>query len=331
MSPEKLFERLTSAQTIALRPTVERPAPGELPLDVVDEWEASGPEGNPVRVRTIFLRGSECRFHCVMCDLWQFTHLVPPSPGAIAAQVDAGGLQRSPPAPDQPAPTWIKLYNASSFFDSKNVPTDDLPVIAQRVSRFDRVIVENHPRTMPWQRVNEFQRRLGGQLEIAMGLETIEPYVLARLNKQMTADDFADAARACRRRQIDVRAFVLLRPPWLDEQTAVDWCRRSIDFAIEHGARHVSVIPTRGGNGAMEWLRKQGEFEPPLASSLERVLSEFRLHPACVVTADLWNWDKLRGTCPKCHAARRARLERINLMRSQEPILTCEACNVRGA
>ena len=36
---------------------------------------------------------------------------------------------------------------------------------------------------------------LRGQLEVALGLETVHPEVLARLNKQMTLDDFARAVR----------------------------------------------------------------------------------------------------------------------------------------
>lgn len=326
-SVSKSSERLTTEQIVALRPPIARPEPSSLPLDVVDEWEPSGLGTPPARVRTIFLRGSECRFHCVMCDLWRFTLAAPAAPGAIAQQVrHALSVPGQTPGGPTP-PTWIKLYNASSFFDAKNVPEPELPLIAQHLQRYQRVIIENHPRLLPWPIVDTFRQQLSGRLEIAMGLETVEPSVLRRLNKQMTVDDFAEAARACRARDVDVRAFVLLRPPWLDERSALDWCRRSIEFAIQHAARHVSVIPTRGGNGALEWLRSRGEFEPPQAASLEQILDAYRLQPECVVTVDLWDWDRLRGTCPRCTHARRARLERINVQRCAEPPIECEDCH----
>jgi uncharacterized Fe-S cluster-containing MiaB family protein len=148
------------------------------------------------------------------------------------------------------------------------------------------------------------------------------------LNKRITLDDFAQAACGLQERDIDVRAFVLLRPPWTEEQAAIDWCRRTIEFAIEHGARHVTVIPVRGGNGALEQLAAQGEFEPPMADSLEQIAREFLAHPGCLVTVDLWDWHKLRGTCGACSELRRLRLERMNVTRIEEPTVQCEVCNV---
>jgi len=341
-----IAEQLTSEQIVSLRPTVERPSPGPTPLDVLDEWEASNPTGNPVRVRTIFLRGSECRYHCVMCDLWKYTHPTATEPGHIAQQVasgvhakasHAGSLDTRREAADEstgrtddafPAAQWVKLYNASSFFDTKNILAADLPSIAESVGQFQRVIVENHPRLLPWPTVLDFQSRLSGQLEIAMGLESIHPQVLPRLNKQMTPQHFANAARRCQEHGIDVRAFVLLRPPWMDEAESTDWCQRSIDFALENGVRHVSVIATRRGNGALEWLQQRGQFQTPLASSLEHIAHRYVDHPSGVIAVDLWDWNQLRGTCPLCQDARRLHLCDINLRRIDHARIVCEACNV---
>ncbi|MGN6547284.1 MAG: radical SAM protein [Aureliella sp.] len=320
-------DELSSDKIVRLRPPVDRPAPGLSPLDVQDEWEASSAEGRAALVRTIFLRGSECRFRCVMCDLWRYTHEGTTPAGAIAAQVRQGlDYATSDPSSDQ-RPQWLKLYNASSFFDPLNVPAADLPQIAALVRGMQRVIVENHPRILPWPAIEDFQERLSGQLEIALGLETVDPVVLKKLNKRITIDDFATAARGLRQRKIDLRAFVLLRPPWTEEAAALEWCRRSIEFAIEHGARHVTVIPVRGGNGALEWLAAQGEFEPPQAESLEKIVQEFIADQRCVVTADLWDWNKLRGTCPQCSEPRRLRLERMNLTRRNEPPIPCQLCH----
>ena len=65
-----------------------------------------------------------------------------------------------------------------------------------------------------------------------MGLETAHPEVLRRLNKGMTLDDFSRAADFLRRNGIGVRAFLLLRPPYLDEAEGVEWAKRSLRLRL---------------------------------------------------------------------------------------------------
>jgi archaeosine synthase beta-subunit len=327
MPQEPTAERFDTQLILRLRPVHIRPEPSVELLGANDEWEASKPSGFPVRVRTLFLRGSECRFHCAMCDLWRYTYVQNTPPGAIPEQVRQGLADLASAASDNLQPVWLKLYNASSFFDSKNVPAQDLPAVAALVEKFERVIVENHPRLLAKQTVRAFSNGLKGRLEVAMGLETVEPSVLARLNKQMTLDDFQRAVETCLEIDSDVRAFVLLCPPWLEETAASEWCQRSIDFAIRCGVRHIAIIPVRGGNGALEWLAQHGHFALPKARTLETILQANLQHASSVVTADVWDWHQLRGVCGRCSLPRRTRIEQMNLYRQPLPAIECEACN----
>ncbi len=309
------------------RPKLARPIPGGALLGQQDEWEArSAMDHSPVRVRTLFLRGAECRFHCTMCDLWQYTHVQSTRVGDIPEQLRQG---LSDVASTEPQPTWLKLYNASSFFDNRNVPTEDLPNVASQVRLMQRVIVENHPRLLSSAALDSFRSQIApAQLEVAMGLETVHVEVLRKLNKQMTVDDFQSAIDLCRRSSVDTRAFVLLQTPWLDHEAALHWCQATIDAARSMGVRHISVIPVRSGNGAMERLIKSGEFTPPTALMLEKILTENISDQASLVTVDLWDWDKLRGTCPNCSASRRTRLAAMNVNRQPLPAIECEHCDV---
>ena len=238
------------------------------------------------------LAGAECPFTCTMCDLWRHTLDAPTPDGATAAQV-AAVVDAVPAAP------WIKLYNASNFFDSRAVPDADLPVIARLVADRQRVIVENHP-ALCQPKVARFARLLVGRLEVAMGLETIHPEILPWLGKRMTAADFAAAADRLRGWDVDVRAFVLLGLPDLDADAAAEWCLRSLMFAAESGARHVSIVPTRLGNGTFDRLAAAGRFEVPRAGLVERVAVAALAAPPCVVTVDLWDFERLPGHCPAC-------------------------------
>ena len=147
---------------------------------VEDECSASG---EIVPVATVFLTNRECPWRCLMCDLWKNTLTSPVPPGAIPNQITYV-LERLPSA------RQIKLYNSGSFFDIQAIPHEDYPAIAALVHSFDRTIVECHP-ALIGRRCLDLQYLLPNQLEIAMGLETVHPQVLDRLNKRMTLDQFA--------------------------------------------------------------------------------------------------------------------------------------------
>lgn len=306
--------RLDTQDILALRPEMGRPKPGLDALNVLEEQEASNAFGNVKNVLTVMLRGAECQFHCLMCDLWKHTHLEATPAGAIAAQVRSA--LRTSLRTD-----WIKLYNASNFFAPINVPQQDLDTLPSLLNGFERVIVENHPKLLG-PRIEAFRSALHGRLEVAMGLETIHPEILPRLNKRMLSEDFRRACEWLTARDIDARTFILLRPPGLSEREGIEWCCKSIEFAIDCGARHVSVIPVRAGNGSIEHLQQLGHFQSPLASSLEAVAQHFAGDSRCVFSMDLWDWPRLRGTCARCSESRQTQLHHFNL--TQRPFLRSE-------
>ncbi|MEM8734019.1 MAG: radical SAM protein [Planctomycetota bacterium] len=321
--------KLTTEEIVQLRPNVVRPKPGPQPLSVFCEKEAAGNGVYAADCMTVLLRGSECAFRCLMCDLWKSTHLGRTPEGAIPAQIRSALANQQRPV-DATEASWIKLYNASNFFAPVNVPSADLVEIADLVSSFDRVIVENHPRLVS-ERVKQFSDRLDGQLEVAMGLETVHPEVLETLNKGMDLRDYKNACDRLADWGIDRRVFVLLRPPGMSESEGLSWCRQSVEFAFEKcGARHVSVIPVRAGNGAIEHLQQIGAFEPPSVRSAETILEEYLHDPRGIVTLDTWEWSHLRDQCARCENSRRERIDAMNLVRSQIalPPMSCDC--VRG-
>jgi radical SAM enzyme (TIGR01210 family) len=264
------------------------------------------PDANGVlqKVNTIFLTGKECSFKCLMCDLWKNTLTGPTPEGAILKQIDYA-LATLPKA------DVIKLYNGSNFFDQKAVPPADYPGIIERLRPYSRVIVENHPK-LCGEASLEFNDRLNGVLEIAMGLETIHPDVLPRLNKQMTAEDFKQAAAFLTKHKIDVRAFILLNPPYLtNREENIQWTFNTVQFAFESGAGCCSIIPTRQGNGIMELLYEQGHYIPPSLDMLEEAFeNSLRLQQGRVFV-DTWDIGFL-SNCPICFEARKRRLETMN-------------------
>lgn len=276
--------------------------------NVEEEPSASGV---PEKGVTVFITNRECPWRCLMCDLWRHALETTVPPGAVPAQV-ADALAAAAAADDPAGWRWTKLYNAGSFFDRGAIPAADLPAIAALCRPFGRVVVECHP-SLVGPRVTAFRALLhpGCRLEVAMGLETAHPAVLERLNKRVTLDGFARATAWLKAEGCDVRAFVLVRPPFMDEDEALEWAVRSTAFAFDAGVDTVALIPVRGGNGSLEALAAAGQFSPPSIATLETALARGLALRRGRVLVDPWDLGRLVSAAPDGGAIA-ARILRLN-------------------
>lgn len=253
------------------------------PSMVLDELEPSG-KGGLVQTTTVFLTGSRCPVGCRMCDLHLGTLPGPTPAGAIPEQIDVAFADRSRRG-------WLKLYNHGNFFDRKSIPPEDYEAIAARCQGFSRLVVENHP-SFGASRLEAFRDLLTVPLEVAVGLETVQPRWLKRLAKQMTRDQFDRYARWLADLGVDLRVFLIVGVPGINVAEALRWTRLSVRHAIAAGARHISLIPARFGSGWSGW----GEQLPCLTTSHLAELQRTALADAAladadrrvIVTIDLW-------------------------------------------
>ncbi len=297
----------------------------------LDPWRPNGffvePEcaadGFVVDVATVLLTNRECPWRCVMCDLWKNTLEESVPPGAIPEQIQYA-LDRLPVAQQ------IKLYNSGSFFDRRAIPNEDFPAIARLVSEFKNVVVESHPALLG-ESALRFRDLLIGGLEVAMGLETAHPQVLARLRKGMTLGQFANAAEFLDGHAIQWRAFILLQPPYMQPEASLEWAARSLQFAFDQGAGAATLIPTRATTAEMKQLERAGQFTLPSLSMVEAAFESGLESKRGRVFLDLWDLERnLKAReCADCFDARYARLQRMNLNQATEPLVSCDVCGAR--
>jgi len=265
----------------------------------------------------IFLTNRECPFHCLMCDLWKNTTDRAVETGTIPAQIRFA-LQK------MPGIRHLKLYNSGSFFDTGAIPEEDYSDIASLLQNIETVIVESHPRFIG-EKCISFRNMLVPDLQIAIGLETVNPDVIKIMNKKMSLENFTKSVAFLTRNRISTRAFILLRPPLLTESEGIYWAEQSIIHAFESGVECCVVIPVRPGNGAMDQLLEKGLFSPPDIRSLEKV-QEFGIKlKTGRVFADVWDL-KLFSDCEKCLDKRVSRLTEMNLYQTIPAPVSCE-CN----
>jgi archaeosine synthase beta-subunit len=317
VTPVSTDQRHDRAWTLAQRTARNQDLNPFRPYGFFLEQERSASAGI-VTSGTILLTNKECPWRCLMCDLWKNTLLETVPAGAIPEQIRFALAQLGA------MPEQVKLYNSGSFFDSAAIPVVDYPKIAGTLAFVRHLIVESHPRLVG-HRALRLRELFSGSLEVALGLETIQPQVLARLNKKFDLGHFESAVRFLCSNGIAVRAFVLVNPPFMQERMALEWALKSAAFAFSCGASVVTLIPTRGGNGAMERLRDAGHFTPPKLSTLETALESSLNLRAGRVFADTWDLERF-SDCPVCLEQRRNRLQTMNLSQTILPRITCPAC-----
>jgi len=271
-------------------------------------------------VAAVFLTNQECPFRCVFCDLWQNTLTSRIADGLVAEQV-AWALANLPETPH------VKLYNAGSFFDPEAIPSADLPRIAELLGGRRSVIVECHPRFVD-ERCIAFAKTIAPvRLEVAIGLETVDPEVLPRIKPSMTLADFERAVRLLLDHGIELRAFILLGPPGHFGQDRVEWAKRSIDYAFSLGVECCVVIPVRPGNGIVDALAAQGLYARTNLAELQAAVEYGIGAGRGRVFADLWDVERIAG-CPHCSAARSAALEQMNLTQRPAAPMHCRCSRV---
>ena len=281
-------------------------------------------DGSLVDGLTIFLTNKECPWRCLMCDLWQNTLDETVPAGAISEQIDFALGQTERECSNLAELQQIKLYNAGSFFDAQAIPEAEEALISRRLTKFSRIIVESHP-ALIGDRCLRFRDRLNGQLEIALGLETVHPEALVKLNKRVSLEQFRDAADFITRHEIALRTFVLLQPPFIPVDESVEWAKRSIDFSQDCGATVTALIPTRTGNGAMDRLAAVGQFIEPTLVQLEDTMDYGVGQARGRVFADLWDLERF-SSCTACFPQRRDRLTKQNDTQQIPARITCPSC-----
>lgn len=279
------------------------------------------PDGSPRPIGTAYLKNGACPLSCVYCALYRQAGEAAVSGAEIARQIrDA---RRRLPAVD-----GIKLYNGSSLFEPRSIRQgrEDLEAIAREVADLELVVVE--ARSEQARRAPELARRLGGRLEVAIGLEVADDALLRALGKPTTVSRFREAAAFLRNEDILLRAFVLVQPPFVAASGAARLALETFDLAVACGARVVSLLPVVSQHAPMERLRAAGDFTEISRQSYFRIVASCVARGAAVVLAEPEALDRL-PTCPDCGGERAAALAELNATGRLPPV-ECARCEPRG-
>ena len=255
---------------------------------------------------TIILNTGGCRWAraggCTMC-------------GYVAESVEGGSvahedlmaqvekcLEHEDANADDPS-GLIKIYTSGSFLDEREVPAETRQAIAESFADRDRIVVESLPDFVDHEKITDFTAQ-DLETDIAVGLETATDRVRHDcVNKYFEFSEFERAAADAREAGAGVKAYLLMKPPFLSEPDAVEDMKRSVrKCAAVEGCHTVSMNPTNVQRHTMvEDLYHDGGYRPPWLWSVADVL-EATADEDVIVVSDPVGHGSDRGAhnCGEC-------------------------------
>jgi radical SAM enzyme (TIGR01210 family) len=197
----------------------------------------------------------------------------------------------------------IKIYTSGSFLDTREVPAETQAAIASEFADRQRIVVESLPDFVDREKLDAFTDR-GLETDVAVGLETATDRVRHdSVNKYFDFADFEAASEEARAAGAGIKAYLLMKPPFLAEPDAVADMKRSVRrCAAVEGCHTVSMNPCNVQRYTMvEELYHDGGYRPPWLWSIPEVL-ESTADEDVIVVSDPVGHGSDRGphNCGEC-------------------------------
>jgi len=178
----------------------------------------------------------------------------------------------------------IKIYTSGSFLDEREVRAETRQGIAETFADRDRIVVESLPDFVEREKIEDFTEQ-GLKTDIAVGLETGTDRVRRDcVNKYFEFEQFIEASEMAEAAGAGIKAYLLMKPPFLSESEAIEDMIRSIEKCAEY-AHTVSMNPCNVQRYTMvDELHFRGGYRPPWLWSVAHVLEETADADAIVVS-----------------------------------------------
>ena len=269
----------------------------EKPVAVWTEKERL--DGKIVDCLTLILRTTGCYWArkegCRMCGYIRDT-----DPGVT--QKDLLKQFHSALAGKPDVPDVVKIFTSGSFFDGNEVSSDVREKIVNELEEMGvkKLIVESRPEFVTEDVLDEFEGRKI-QLEVGIGLESASDFVREILiNKGFTFHDFEDAANLLREKGFRVKAYLLLKPPFLSESEAIADVVHSA-VRIKELVDVISINPTNVQKGTLvEELWKRNLYRPPWLWSAVEAVKRVRDEGVEVMCHPVGRGKRSPHNCGKC-------------------------------
>jgi len=230
----------------------------------------------------------------------------------------------------------IKIYTSGSFLDEREVPAETRQAIAETFGDRERIVVESLPDFVDREKIGDFTAQ-GLNTDVAVGLETATDRVRHDcVNKYFDFADFEDACAQARAADaaaeavdVGIKAYLLMKPPFLSESEAIEDMKSSIRrCAAVEGCHTVSMNPTNVQKFTeVEQLYFDDGYRPPWLWSVAEVL-ESTANEDVIVVSDPVGHGSDRGAhnCGECDDRVQKAIKDFDLRQDESVFeqVTCE-------
>lgn len=222
------------------------------------------------RVLILRTRGCSWSYHsgCSMCGYWDDTN---PEIGKAELENQVSAFLK-----EFPRGEVLKIFTSGSFFDPIEIDSGlQLEIIERVLEGYGHLIVESRPEYI-YKVVGDL-KKYGSMVQVAIGLESTDPDILKNsVNKNYDFDDFKKAATLLRGNGISVRAYLLLKPPFVTESEAVKDAIKSARELAPY-SDFISINPMNIQRGTLiEKMYREGNYRPPWLWSVVTVLQSLK-------------------------------------------------------
>jgi hypothetical protein len=235
---------------------------------------------------TIILRTRGCSWAlsetggCTMCGYIRDANIENVNQSQIQNQIDYVLDNKIKEISEDDENFVIKIFNSGSFFDENELSEETKRYIYEKVAEIDNVkefVIESRLEFINSENIKELKNHLKGKyIEIAVGLETVNDYIRNYyINKGMKIEEFKNILKICKENGVGIKAYLLLKPPFLNETGAIDDCINSIKNLVKLKVNTISINPLNIQKGTLtEYLWYQNRYHPPWFHSLFKVIKK---------------------------------------------------------
>ncbi len=163
----------------------------------------------------------------------------------------------------------VKLFTSGSFFDTEEIE-DPMAILDILMSHgFGEILVESRPDLINVEGLEKAKEMTGDKLTLALGLETVSDFVRVNaVNKGLKTSQFDEAIGMIKNMGLGAKAYLLLKPPFLNEEEAMEDCLNSVDWCAER-VDNISINPVNVQKGTLvDRLYRRRSYTPPWLWSL---------------------------------------------------------------
>ena len=238
---------------------------------------------------------------CTMCGFIRDSAPVPPSPDDLVAQFRDAMTRR----PD--GEFMVKIFTSGSFLDAGEMPLEARSAILGELDEnpdVKKVLLETRPEFVTQETIAACKSVIRKKLEIAVGVETSSDDIrLDCINKGFLFRNFIHASEIAHQHGSSVKAYLLLKPPFLSEGAAIRDAIKSVRDVSAY-AETISINLCNVQKGTLvEKLWRRGDYRPPWLWSAIEVLRRAKTEdPDAIITSDPVGAGSRHGphNCGRC-------------------------------